>query len=130
MAGKSTTAENEILFGERSRTLKFDIDAMISLEAAMDGKSTGDIVGSLANWNFIAFTMALWAGLKHEDPKLKPPAVQKMLARYVNQPGANLRQLRDAVREAIESSAWYKQAISTDDEMTAEDDAEADQGNV
>jgi hypothetical protein len=123
-------ADNEILFGERSRALKFDIDAMISLEAAMDGKSTGDIVGSLANWNFTALVLALWAGLKHEDPKLKPASVQKMLTRYVNLPGANLRQLRDAVREAIESSAWYKQAISTDDDAPAADDTEADEGNV
>jgi hypothetical protein len=108
-------ADNEILFGERSRALKFDIDAMISLEAAMDGKSTGDIVGSLANWNFTALVLA---------------SVQKMLTRYVNLPGANLRQLRDAVREAIESSAWYKQAISTDDDAPAADDTEADEGNV
>jgi hypothetical protein len=127
MALKLKAEPNQIAFGERFRVLKFDISAMLALEAAMDGKSTGEIVGSLANWNFTALVLALWAGLKHDDAKLKPASVQKMLERYVEQPGSNLRQLRDAVREAIESSAWYKQAVSTDEEPVAE--AEADEGN-
>lgn len=119
-----TRSSNEILFGERPRTLKFDIAAMIDLEAAMGGKSTGEIVGSLANWNFTALVLALWAGLKHEDQKLKPSSVQTMLGRYVTQPGSNLRQLRDAVRESIQTSTWYRQAISNDDDSeTPEDDA-------
>ena len=122
------TAGHEILFGGSSRTLKYDIAAMIDLEAALNGKSTGEIVASLANWNFTALVLALWAGLKHEDPKLKPAAVQKHLERYIGLPGSNLRQLRDAVRESIEASAWYKQAISTDDEAEAEEEDD-DVGN-
>ena len=127
MATLKTTG-HEILFGGSSRTLKFDIAAMIDLESALNGKSTGEIVASLAQWNFNALVLALWAGLKHEDPKLKPLSVQKHLERYINLPGSNLRQLRDAVREAIEASAWYKQAISTDDDEPAED-VEDDAGN-
>lgn len=113
---------NEILFGERSRTLRFDIAAMIDLEAALGGKSTGEIVGSLAAWNFTVLVLALWAGLKHEDRKLKASSVQAMLERYVTQPGANLRQLRDAVRESIQASEWYRQAISSEDDDVAEGD--------
>lgn len=122
-----TSSSHEILFGERVRTLRFDIAAMIDLEAAMGGKSTGEIVASLASWNFTALVLALWAGLKHEDRKLKAPSVQAMLERYVTQEGANLRHLRDTVRECIQASTWYRQAVSDED-----DDAppEADPGNA
>jgi hypothetical protein len=112
--------KNQILFGNATRTLKYDIKAMIALESAMDGKSTGEIVGSLANWNFTALVLALWAGLKHDNDKLKPSKVQAWLEQYVELPGANLRQLRDDVRTAIETASWYRQAISTDDETAAD----------
>lgn len=113
------TGDKTILFGERERTLRFDIDAMMALEGAMDGKSSGEIVGSLASWNFTALVLALWAGLRSDDKTLTPAAVQKMLGRYVEQDGANIRKLRDDVREAIQSTAWYRQVISTpDDEET------------
>jgi hypothetical protein len=112
--------KNQILFGNATRTLKYDIKAMIALESAMDGKSTGEIVGSLANWNFTALVLALWAGLKHDNDKLKPSKVQAWLEQYVELPGANLRQLRDDVRTAIETSSWYRQAISTEDETAAD----------
>ncbi len=121
-----TKSSNEILFGERVRTLRFDIAAMIDLEAAMGGKSTGEIVASLAAWNFTALVLALWAGLKHEDKKLKATSVQTMLERYITQDGANLRQLRDAVRESIQASAWYRQAISSEDDDAPQED---DEGN-
>lgn len=113
------TQGKEILFGERSRTLRFNIAAMIDLEAAMGGKSTGEIVGSLASWNLTSLVLALWAGLKHDDKDLKPSSVQTMLERYVTQEGSNLRKLRDDVRAAIQASDWYRQAISTDDDDEA-----------
>lgn len=122
-------SKNQVLFGGRTRTLNYNIAAMIALESAMDGKSTGEIVGSLANWNFTALVLALWAGLKHEDDKLKPAKVQRYLEQYVELPGANLRQLRDDVRAAIEASSWYRQAISTDDEP-ATDTEEEDEGEA
>jgi hypothetical protein len=108
--------KNEILFGGAARTLKFDIAAMIALESATGGTSTGQIVASLANWNFTNLVLALWAGLRHEDEKRQVSTVQRWLEKYVTLPGSNLRQLRDAVRAAIEASTWYRQAISADDD--------------
>jgi hypothetical protein len=126
----ATTTANQILFGGATRTLKFDIAAMIALENAMDGKSTGEIVGSLANWNFTALVLALWAGLRHEDEKRQAKRVQKWLEQYVELPGANLRQLRDEVRASIEASTWYRQAISSDDADEAGDDEEDGEGEA
>jgi hypothetical protein len=122
--------KNQILFGGATRTLKFDIGAMIDLEAASGGKSTGTIVADLANWNFTMLVLALWAGLKHEDEKRKATRIQRWLEQYVELPGANLRQLRDEVRAAIEATSWYRQAISTDDDAPVSDEDEDDEGNA
>lgn len=117
------TQDPTIEFGERRRTLRFDIDAMIALEGVLDGKSSGEIVGNLVRWSLTTLVCVLWAGLKHEDDKLSVSGVQKMLGRYVTQDGANLRQLRDACRRAIQDAQWYQQAISSDDAEGAADDA-------
>lgn len=98
-----------ILFGEKSRELKYDIGAMIALEGAMDGKPSGEIIADLGRWSFTSFVIALWAGLKHEDNSLSPKSVQRMLERYVTQDGANVRALRKQVTDAIEDSQWYRQ---------------------
>lgn len=120
--------KHQIEFGGGTRTLKYDIAAMIALESATGGLSSGQIVASLANWNFTNLVLALWAGLRHEDEKRQAAKVQRWLEQYVPLPGANLRQLRDQVRAAIEDAAWYRQAISTDDEPAAagEEDAEGE----
>lgn len=112
-----------ILFGERSRTLRFDIAAMLELEAAMGGKSTGEILASLASWSFTSLVLVLWAGLLHEDRQLTPKLVRKYLTTYVDLPGADLRQLRKDVSGAIEASAWFKQAYQSEEDGDAEEDA-------
>lgn len=118
-----------ILFGERERALRFDIAAMLDLEAAMGGKSTGEIVAGLASWNLTALVLVLWAGLKGDQPKLTVASVRAMLERYVTQEGANLRVLRDQVREAIEDATWFQQAISSGDGETPPD-TDDDAGNA
>lgn len=119
-----------ILFGEKSRTLRYDIGAMIALETAMDGKPTGEIIASLGRWSFTAFVLVLWAGLKHEDKNLTPKLVQKHLERYVTLEGANVRQLRKDVTEAIEASQWYQQIDPRDDDAGEAGDAEDHAGNA
>ena len=112
-----------ILFGQRERTLVYDIGAMVAMERAMDGKPTGEIIRSLGNWSFSALIVVLWAGLKHEDPKLSQALTQKHLEHYVDLPGANIKQLRKDITDAIEGSSWYKQ-IDADDEPEASGDGD------
>jgi len=104
-----------IQFGQRERTLRYDIAAMLALEAAMDGKPSGEIVRSLQLWSFNALVLVLWAGLKHEDKNLTINLTRKHLEHYVDLPGSNIRQLRKDITDAIEASSWYKQIDTNDD---------------
>lgn len=109
-----------IAFGNRERHLRFDIDAMLALEAAT-GKTTGEVVADLARISFTTLAYALWAGLKHEDPSLTPKLVIKYLQTYEKLAGASLKDLRKAVSDAIDESAWFQQ-------LSAEDTSEEDAG--
>lgn len=117
-----------MVFGQRERTLRYDIAAMLALEEAMNGKPTGDVVASLQRWSFTAMVLLLWAGFRHEDKTLTQAQVRKALDAYVREPSANIRQLRKDITDAIESSAWYKQievrADEDDDVISAPDDAD------
>ena len=113
-----------IQFGGKERTLRYDIAAMLDMEAAMDGKPSGEIVASLGKWSFRAFVIVLWAGLKHEDKGLSLNLTRKHLEHYVTLAGSNIRQLRRDVTDAIEASAWYKQIDTEED-----DDADGAEGD-
>jgi len=113
--------EKTILFGQKERTLRYDIGAMLALETAMDGKPSGEIVRSLQLWSFNALVLVLWAGLKHEDKNLTINLTRKHLEHYVTLPGSNIRQLRKDITDAIESSSWYKQIDTNEDEEGGEE---------
>jgi len=110
-----------MVFGQRERTLRYDIAAMLALEEAMAGKPSGEIVASLQRWSFTAMVLLLWAGFKHEDKNLTQSQTRRALEAFINEPNANIRQLRKDITEAIESSSWYKQI-----EVSAAEDEEED----
>lgn len=92
---------------DKPRHLKFDLPAIKDLEANMNGQPLGAIVGQLAQLGITAITMALWAGLKHEDRTLTPNLVTKMLERYL-QEKKSLRALGRALNDAIEECGIFR----------------------
>ena len=110
--------DKRFVFAQRERTLRYDISAMLALEEASGGKPTGAIVASLQQWSFTSLALLLWAGFRHEDKSLTQSQTRRALEVFVNEPNANVRQLRKDITDAIESSAWYKQidASTEDDE--------------
>jgi len=112
--------DTKILFGQKERTLRYDIGAMLDLEAQMDGKPTGEIVRSLGAWSFRSLVLVLWAGLKHEDKGLTVSLTRRHLEHYVSLPGSNIKQLRKDITDAIEGSSWYRQIDTDDDEVDEE----------
>jgi hypothetical protein len=107
-------------FGNRQRTLRFDIEAQLALEGQL-GKTTREIMADLAMLSFSALLVCLWAGLKHEDRALTVQLTLKYLKTYEQLPGANVQLLFECVMKALQHSQWYQQVTSYD----AEEDAPA-----
>jgi hypothetical protein len=115
-----------MVFGQRERVLRYDIAAMLALEEASDGKPTGEIVSSLQRWSFTAMVLLLWAGFRHEDKSLTQAQTRRALEAFVNEPHANIRQLRQDITNAIEGSAWYRQIEATTDDDVEQEEQDAD----
>ena len=113
--------EKRMVFGQKERTLRYDIAAMLALEEASGGKPTGAIVASLQQWSFTSLVLLLWAGFRHEDRGLTQASVRRALEAYVSEPNANVRQLRKDITDSIEASAWYKQIEAKDDDDDLDD---------
>lgn len=104
---------------DKPRQLKFDLRAIKDLEANMGGQPLGVIVQQLSQVGVTAITMALWAGLKHEDKSLSPSLVTKMLETYIANKGS-LRKLGRALNDAIDECGLFK---------TDAEEAEESEGN-
>lgn len=98
---------------DKPRELKFDLRAIKDLEANMNGQPLGAVVIQLSQMGVTAITMALWAGLKHEDKTLSPNLVTKYLEAYIAK-GGSLRVLGRALNEAIEETGLFR--TDSDDE--------------
>lgn len=103
---------------DKPRQLKFDLRALKDLEANMGGQPLAVIISNLMNVGITATTVALWAGLKHEDPTLTISLATKMLQKYIDD-GKSLRVLGRALARAIEETGLLR----------GEDDEEPE-GNV
>lgn len=79
----------------------------------MGGQPIGLIVQQLSQLGVTALTMALWAGLKHEDRTLSPGLVTKMLETYIAN-GKSLRRLGRALNDAIDETGLFKSDDGSD----------------
>ena len=73
----------------------------------MGGLPLGSIVQNFMNIGITAITVALWAGLKHEDKSLSPSLVTKMLETYIAN-GKSLKVLGRALNDAMEETGLFK----------------------
>lgn len=92
---------------DKPRELKFDLRAIKDLEANLNGQPLGLIVQHIAQLGITAMTMALWAGLKHEDRAMTPSLATKLLESYV-QERKSLTKLGTALSDAIEESGLFR----------------------
>lgn len=106
-------------FGNRQRTLRFDIDAQLAIEGQLQ-KTTREVMAELAALSFSALLVCLWAGLKHEDRGLTLQLTLKYLKSYEQLDGANVQLLFESVMKALQQSQWYRQVTTYE---APEDDA-------
>jgi hypothetical protein len=82
------------------------------LEAMLDGKPLSSIIGDITRLGVNAITVALFAGLKHEDRGLNINLVTKMLDSHITKAkgsGKNeLRVLARALSDAIEETGLFE----------------------
>jgi hypothetical protein len=101
---------------DKPRTLMFDLAAVRDLEAAMGGKTLGNILSDVLSLGVNAITVALWAGLKHEDKSLNVNLVTKILAAYLKagigekRTKTRLRLIGDALDDALHETGLFEKA--------------------
>ena len=78
---------------DKERNLFFDSNAMVSVEEAV-GKTAFEIISG-ARMGFRETRAFLWAGLRHEDPRLTIEAAGDLLT------SRNLSAIAKAINEAI-----------------------------
>ena len=91
---------------DKVRHLHFDLRAIKDLEATMNGQPLGAIVGQLSQLGVTAITVALWAGLKHEDRGMTPNLATKLLESYLADK-KSLRALGRALSDAIDECGIF-----------------------
>jgi hypothetical protein len=95
----------EILL-DKPRRLRFDLDALKDLEAAMGAMPLGTIHSQLGKLGLTAVCLALWAGLKHEDATLTPKLTTKILQSYL-QGGGSISTVIETVSTAIDECGLF-----------------------
>ena len=97
---------------DRTRHLKFDLAAIRDLEAMLDGRPLSNIIGDITRLGINAITVALYAGLKHEDRALNINLVTKILDSHITKAkgsGKNeLRVVSRALSDAIEETGLFE----------------------
>lgn len=95
----------QIVFPDRPRFLRFDINAIADLED-MTGKSVAEALSNRQKIGFSMIRALLWAGLKHEEPMLTVEAAGELINLFVEK-GGTIGILMAKVGEAIMSSGVF-----------------------
>lgn len=94
----------EIVLG-RPRRLRFRYQDMRALEERA-GKPLGEVVGDLARMSIKTVELVVWAGLRHEEPRLRPDDVQPLLQAYFEE-GKSLSDILAVLRQAVQESGFF-----------------------
>lgn len=111
-------------FGNRNRELRFDIAAVLDIEATLN-KTIREVMVDLSTLSFTALVVTLWAGLKRGDSNLTLSLTQKYLKTYETLPGADVRSLFQSVTNAMRQSQWYQQVTAEEQEPEGKADGAA-----
>ena len=91
---------------DKPRRLRFDLAAFKDLEAAMGGVPLGTIYRQIQQFGLTAISLALWAGLKHEDRALTRPLTDTIFETYLTG-GGRVSTVTTALMEAIDASGLF-----------------------
>lgn len=94
---------------DKPRRLRFDLEAIKSLEAGMGGQPLGAIHHQLAQMGMTAVCVSLWAGLKHEDAALSTKLTTKILQQYLHA-GGSVDVVIAAISRALMDSGLFHDA--------------------
>jgi len=86
----------KIELGASEYSVKYDINALCSLEQELGNKSLQEIFSS-ESLNFSWIRSVLWAGMLHGDPKITPKKVGRMLDNHFEKGGS----LEDVVQSLM-----------------------------
>jgi hypothetical protein len=92
---------------DKSRELKFDIRAVKALELAAGNRPLGTLIGEMRQFSLTYITLAVWAGLRHEDKALTIRAVEDILEQFLKDKGL-MGDVVDALIAAFEESGMFR----------------------
>jgi hypothetical protein len=92
---------------DRTRQLHYGLAAVRDLEQAMGGKPLASILQDLSLIGINALIIALYHGLKHEDPTLNSNRLLKMVEAHL-EAGESLQPLYGGISKALESTGAFR----------------------
>jgi len=87
---------------DRERQLKYDMNALCDADDVGGDKVTDLVFGR--HMGVSALRVMLWAGLKHEDPKLTLKTTGDLMQAYIEREENGLVELLEKVREGLNAS--------------------------
>lgn len=90
---------------DRVRTLKYDLAALGDMEGRLD-KPLVNVYADILRRGINATTVALWAGLKHEDPSMTTNLARKLLQAYLDR-GGKFQPVTDAIEKAFKAAGVF-----------------------
>jgi hypothetical protein len=92
---------------DKTRNIEFRLRAVRDLEAALGQKPLGSILQDISQFGINALVLALYHGLKKEDPTLNLNLVEKILEDHLES-GHSLQPVYHAVGKALEASNVFR----------------------
>jgi hypothetical protein len=92
---------------DKPRNVKYGLASVRDLEAAMGGKPLASVLHDLSLIGINVLVIALYHGLKHEDPTLNANRVLKILEAQLEE-GHSLQPVYVAVSKALESTGVFR----------------------
>ena len=98
---------------DRMRHIKFDLNAMMDLEASIGRTLTQATMPLNPMMSSISTTVnVLWAGLKWEDPKLSTKDAGNLAQEWTVKSGGNYGDLNDVLLRALIDAGWLQESPS------------------
>lgn len=94
-------------FGDKTRTLAYDLSSIRDLENAMGGQPISLVIQQVGQLGVNALVFALWAGLKHDDRGLTPKLTEKYLSTYIKERRSKA-ELGQKINDALEETGLFR----------------------
>jgi hypothetical protein len=92
---------------DKTRTLRYGLRGVRDLDGALGGKPLASILHDLSLVGINSLVIALYHGMKHEDPTLNTNRVEKLIEAHM-EAGNSLQPLYAAVSKALEATGVFR----------------------